>query len=40
MMKVFVTVGTTIGSLGIALGLLLGAIFLFFVSQSLTPSSG
>ncbi len=30
MMKVFVTVGTTIGFLGIALGLLLGAIFLFF----------
>nr|WP_314444937.1 lipoprotein-releasing ABC transporter permease subunit [uncultured Sphingomonas sp.] len=30
MMKVFVTVGTTIGSLGIALGLLLGAVFLFF----------
>lgn len=30
MMKVFVTVGTTIGSLGIALGILLGALFLFF----------
>jgi lipoprotein-releasing system permease protein len=30
MMKVFVTVGTTIGSLGILLGLLLGAVFLFF----------
>ena len=30
MMKVFVTVGTIIGFLGIALGLLLGAIFLFF----------
>ena len=30
MMKVFVTVGTTIGSLGILGGLLLGAIFLFF----------
>ncbi len=30
MMKVFVTVGVTIGSLGILLGLLLGAIFLFF----------
>ncbi len=30
MMKVFVTVGVTIGSLGIMLGLVLGAIFLFF----------
>ena len=30
MMKVFVTVGVTIGSLGIVLGLILGAIFLFF----------
>ncbi len=30
MMKVFVTVGTTIGSLGILGGLLLGALFLFF----------
>ena len=30
MMKVFVTVGTTIGSLGILLGLILGAVFLFF----------
>ena len=30
MMKVFVTVGVTIGSLGIILGLILGAIFLFF----------
>jgi len=30
MMKVFVTVGTTIGSLGILLGLVLGAVFLFF----------
>ena len=30
MMKVFVTVGVTIGSLGIVLGLVLGAIFLFF----------
>jgi len=30
MMKVFVTVGTIIGSLGIVLGLILGAIFLFF----------
>ena len=30
MMKVFVTVGTTIGSLGIVLGIVLGAIFLFF----------
>jgi len=29
-MKVFVTVGVTIGSLGIILGLVLGAIFLFF----------
>ena len=30
MMKVFVTVGVTIGSLGIILGILIGAIFLFF----------
>ncbi len=30
MMKVFVTVGVIIGSLGIMLGLILGAIFLFF----------
>ena len=30
MMKIFVTVGVTIGSLGILLGLILGAIFLFF----------
>ena len=30
MMKVFVTVGVTIGSLGILLGIILGAIFLFF----------
>jgi lipoprotein-releasing system permease protein len=30
MMKVFVTVGVTIGSLGIVLGLILGAIFLYF----------
>ena len=30
MMKVFVTVGVTIGSLGIILGVILGAIFLFF----------
>mgnify|MGYP002780636112 CR=1 FL=1 len=30
MMKVFVTVGTTIGSLGILSGLILGAVFLFF----------
>jgi lipoprotein-releasing system permease protein len=30
MMKVFVTVGVTIGSLGIVLGMALGAIFLFF----------
>jgi lipoprotein-releasing system permease protein len=29
-MKVFVTVGTTIGSLGILAGMVLGAIFLFF----------
>ena len=29
-MKVFVTVGVTIGSLGIVLGIILGAIFLFF----------
>ena len=30
MMKVFVTVGVTIGSLGIILGIILGSIFLFF----------
>jgi lipoprotein-releasing system permease protein len=30
MMKVFMTVGITIGSLGIVLGMVLGAIFLFF----------
>jgi lipoprotein-releasing system permease protein len=30
MMKVFVTVGVTIGTLGIAAGVVLGAIFLFF----------
>ena len=30
MMKIFVTVGVTIGSLGIVLGVILGAIFLFF----------
>jgi len=30
MMKVFVTVGVTIGSLGILLGVILGAIFLYF----------
>ena len=30
MMKIFVTVGVTIGSLGIILGIILGAIFLFF----------
>ena len=30
MMKVFVTVGVTIGSLGIVLGIILGSIFLFF----------
>jgi lipoprotein-releasing system permease protein len=30
LMKVFVSVGVTIGSLGIVLGLVLGAIFLFF----------
>ena len=30
MMKVFVTVGVTIGSLGIVTGLILGAVFLFF----------
>jgi lipoprotein-releasing system permease protein len=30
MMKVFVTVGVVIGSLGIILGLILGAVFLFF----------
>ena len=30
MMKVFVTVGVTIGSLGIVLGLTLGSVFLFF----------
>ncbi len=30
MMKIFVTVGVTIGSLGIVLGVILGAIFLYF----------
>ena len=30
LMKVFVTVGVTIGSLGIILGLIIGALFLFF----------
>ncbi|HEX4762543.1 MAG TPA: FtsX-like permease family protein, partial [Sphingomicrobium sp.] len=30
LMKVFVSVGVTIGSLGIVLGLVLGAVFLFF----------
>jgi lipoprotein-releasing system permease protein len=30
LMKVFVTVGVTIGSLGIILGIILGALFLFF----------
>ena len=30
MMKVFVTVGVTIGSLGIVLGLIMGSIFLYF----------
>ena len=30
MMKIFVTVGTTIGALGIILGVILGALFLFF----------
>ena len=30
LMKVFMTVGLTIGSLGIVLGLILGAVFLFF----------
>ena len=30
LMKVFVTVGVTIGSLGIVLGLIIGALFLFF----------
>ena len=30
MMKIFVTVGTTIGALGIVLGVILGALFLFF----------
>jgi lipoprotein-releasing system permease protein len=30
MMKVFMTVGVTIGSLGIVLGILLGAVFLYF----------
>jgi lipoprotein-releasing system permease protein len=30
MMKVFVTVGVTIGSLGIVLGIILGAIFLYY----------
>ena len=30
LMKVFVTIGVTIGSLGIVLGLIIGALFLFF----------
>jgi lipoprotein-releasing system permease protein len=30
MMKIFVTVGTTIGALGIMVGVILGALFLFF----------
>jgi lipoprotein-releasing system permease protein len=30
MMKVFMTVGVTIGSLGIVLGIMLGAVFLYF----------
>jgi lipoprotein-releasing system permease protein len=30
LMKVFVTVGVTIGTLGIVLGLIIGALFLFF----------
>lgn len=30
MMKVFMTVGVTIGSLGIVLGMIIGAVFLFF----------
>jgi lipoprotein-releasing system permease protein len=30
MVKVFMTVGVTIGSVGIVLGIILGAIFLFF----------
>lgn len=30
MMKIFVTVGVTIGSLGIVLGIIIGAVFLFF----------
>ena len=30
LMKIFVTVGVTIGSLGIVLGVILGAVFLFF----------
>jgi len=29
-MKVFMTVGVTIGSLGIVLGIIIGALFLFF----------
>jgi lipoprotein-releasing system permease protein len=29
-MKIFVTVGVTIGTLGILLGVLIGAVFLFF----------
>ena len=35
MMKVFVTVGVTIGSLGIILGLILGAVLLFFRQNAL-----
>ncbi len=37
MMKIFVTVGTTIGALGIMLGVILGALFLFF-RQSIVDS--
>ncbi|MEO7277727.1 MAG: lipoprotein-releasing ABC transporter permease subunit [Sphingomicrobium sp.] len=33
MMKVFMTVGLTIGSLGILLGIIIGAVFLFFRQQ-------
>ena len=45
LMKVFVTVGVTIGSLGIVLGIVLGALFLFFrqgivvVIQTLTGAN-
>jgi lipoprotein-releasing system permease protein len=37
MMKIFVTVGTTIGAFGIMLGVILGALFLFF-RQSIVDS--